>query len=392
MRRAAAAWAEAVDGEDARARARRLARGDRRAALRRRRAAPHAPGRARPAHRARRHRARRRAGAAGAHGGDGRPSAAGATARTATPPRCVDGSREREATFQERWELALDGPDDAPWRVVGWATPLLRSMTTKADFTEEEWARLGRAPLVAGMAITLADPGGPIEALKESNAALQDRARGRADRRATASSCRPSPRTSPRRPSHRQNPLGGFKPKGRRRGRGDPRRAARGQPAAGREDDARGGARSFASWLKTAAQSAAKAAKEGGFLGFRAELVSEREQQMLDRLAEVFHSDGRVGELDVLQQAGRARPVDRAPHGLAPGRCSAGRARARRASRRSGGRAAACGPSRGTPAASGARGGSRPRRRRRRRSPPAAAGAAACAARRRPRRRARAPR
>ena len=38
-------------------------------------------------------------------------------------------------------------------------------------------------------------------------------------------------------------------------------------------------------------QRAATAAKEGGFLGFRAELVSEREQLMLDRLAEVFHSD-----------------------------------------------------------------------------------------------------
>ena len=31
----------------------------------------------------------------------------------------LEGSREREAAFQERWELALDGPDDAPWRVVG---------------------------------------------------------------------------------------------------------------------------------------------------------------------------------------------------------------------------------------------------------------------------------
>ena len=31
----------------------------------------------------------------------------------------LDGSREREAAFQERWELALDRPDDAPWRVVG---------------------------------------------------------------------------------------------------------------------------------------------------------------------------------------------------------------------------------------------------------------------------------
>src|SRR5215213_5767384 len=45
-------------------------------------------------------------------------------------------------------------------------------MTTKADFTEEEWTRLKRAPFVAGMAISLADPGGPIEALKETRATL----------------------------------------------------------------------------------------------------------------------------------------------------------------------------------------------------------------------------
>ena len=46
-------------------------------------------------------------------------------------------------------------------------------MTTRNDFTEEEWVRLGRAPLVAGMAISLADPGGPIEAIKESSAAIR---------------------------------------------------------------------------------------------------------------------------------------------------------------------------------------------------------------------------
>ena len=37
-------------------------------------------------------------------------------------------------------------------------------MTTKSDFSEEEWARIVRAPFVAGLAISLADPGGPIEA------------------------------------------------------------------------------------------------------------------------------------------------------------------------------------------------------------------------------------
>src|SRR3954467_10591170 len=49
----------------------------------------------------------------------------------------------------------------------------LAAMTTKEAFTEEEWARLVRAPFVAGMAISLADPGGPIEAVKESMATIK---------------------------------------------------------------------------------------------------------------------------------------------------------------------------------------------------------------------------
>jgi hypothetical protein len=47
------------------------------------------------------------------------------------------------------------------------------AVTTKADFTDEEWTRLERAPFVAAMAITLADPGGPIEAVKESMAVIK---------------------------------------------------------------------------------------------------------------------------------------------------------------------------------------------------------------------------
>jgi hypothetical protein len=35
-------------------------------------------------------------------------------------------------------------------------------MTSKAGFSEDEWTRLKRAPFVAGTAISLADPGGPI--------------------------------------------------------------------------------------------------------------------------------------------------------------------------------------------------------------------------------------
>ena len=42
-------------------------------------------------------------------------------------------------------------------------------MTDKSAFTDEEWATLRRSPLVAGMAIAIADPGGPIEVLKETD-------------------------------------------------------------------------------------------------------------------------------------------------------------------------------------------------------------------------------
>ena len=49
-------------------------------------------------------------------------------------------------------------------------------MTSKADFTEEEWVRLKRSPFVAGLAISLADPGGPIEAVKGDLGDAQDRA------------------------------------------------------------------------------------------------------------------------------------------------------------------------------------------------------------------------
>src|SRR4051794_17024307 len=46
-------------------------------------------------------------------------------------------------------------------------------MTGKADFTEAEWTRLKRGPFIAGIAISLADPGGPIELVKETAATLR---------------------------------------------------------------------------------------------------------------------------------------------------------------------------------------------------------------------------
>jgi hypothetical protein len=153
-------------------------------------------------------------------------------------------------------------------------------MTNKADFSEEEWTRVRRAPFVAGMAISLADPGGPIEMGKETMATLKaatnppSREQLLADVALDLQSMAQS----------RTNPVGDFKlskdsPPGQQV-------LAELQAAAGivaaratpEENTA------YRTWLVTTAQAAADAAKEGGFMGFHAVRVSEGEQAMLDQL------------------------------------------------------------------------------------------------------------
>jgi hypothetical protein len=160
-------------------------------------------------------------------------------------------------------------------------------MTTKADFTDEEWVRLERAPMVAGMAISLADPGGPIEAVKESMAALKtvtEAAQAAGGRGELVDAVAQSFAEKAR---QRQSPLGDFKPRGALAGEQilEELRAVNGLLA---EKATPEEAAAFREWLLTAAKRAAEAAKEGGFLGFNAQRVSEGEQQMLDKLGEVL--------------------------------------------------------------------------------------------------------
>jgi hypothetical protein len=159
-------------------------------------------------------------------------------------------------------------------------------MTSKADFTDEEWTRLKRAPFVAGMAISLADPGGAIELYHESKAALEsvrDAASGSRGELPAAIA-----RDALEDSRQHKSPLGGFKPsKGAMAGAeilqelGEVN-AILNQKAAADE------ASSVRDWLLSAAKDAADAAKEGGFLGFHAERVSKGERDMLARLGEVL--------------------------------------------------------------------------------------------------------
>lgn len=161
-------------------------------------------------------------------------------------------------------------------------------MTSKADFTDEEWTRLKRAPFVAGMAISLADPGGPIEAVKETSATLRTvmaEAEGGGHGELVGAIARDVADEA----RHRHSPLAGFRPTGGDAPPGDQildelREVNRIVSERATPDEAA----AMRVWLMTAAQAAADAAKEGGFMGFHAERVSQGEQEMLDRLNQVL--------------------------------------------------------------------------------------------------------
>ena len=155
-------------------------------------------------------------------------------------------------------------------------------MTSKEAFTEDEWVRVRRAPMVAGMAITIADPGGPIEISKEGMATLRSATVPPSQEELLAAIALDITAMTQR----KENPLSGFKPN-------DP--ATVGQAvldelsaavglvagtATPEETDA------FRGWLVTTAQAAADAAKDGGFMGFGAKQVSDGEQAMLDKVRE----------------------------------------------------------------------------------------------------------
>jgi hypothetical protein len=159
-------------------------------------------------------------------------------------------------------------------------------MTSKTDFSEDEWTRLKRAPFVAGMAISLADPGGPIELVKETAATLKT-VRDAAESGGRGELIDALAQEVVADARERKSPLQDFKARGALAGQEILEELAEvnrivSTKATPEEADA------YRDWLETAAQEAANAAKEGGFLGFRAERVSEGEQRMLDKLAEVL--------------------------------------------------------------------------------------------------------
>ena len=157
-------------------------------------------------------------------------------------------------------------------------------MTSKNDFAEDEWAHIVRAPFLVGMAVSLADPGGPIEATKETMATLKG-ATNPPSREQLLTDVALDVQSMTQ---QRTNPLGGYRPDTHL----DPReqvlqdlRAVRELIAAKATPEE---AAAFGLWMVDVAQAAADAAKEGGFMGIGAKRVSDSEKTMLDRVRETF--------------------------------------------------------------------------------------------------------
>jgi hypothetical protein len=157
-------------------------------------------------------------------------------------------------------------------------------MTGKADFTEEEWVKLYRAPLVAGMGVSLADLGGPIEMSKESLAAMKNAVSPTGEQGLVVDLSAGLKVVL----DEQQNPMSDLKPESG----ADPRQmildeleeANRIVTEKATAEEATG----YRAWVLQSAKNAAEAAKEGGFFGVGAVTVSEGEQTFLSKVEEML--------------------------------------------------------------------------------------------------------
>ena len=160
-------------------------------------------------------------------------------------------------------------------------------MSTKTDYTAEEWKAIAGAPVAAGLYITLADASGPVGITKEAMAvgkAITNSAAADAPEivRALAESVK-SGGGRPELPDVPKTDVAQMKLalQGRLQD-------ALGAVAAKSPDEAE----AFRKWLLSVAANVAQASKEGGFLGIGGTVVSPEEQVALEELAGALSSWG----------------------------------------------------------------------------------------------------
>jgi hypothetical protein len=152
-------------------------------------------------------------------------------------------------------------------------------MSTKADFTKDEWELLLKAPLMAGMAVVAASPSGPIGVFQEIFAVgkgLLEGAEGTTNPLIGAVVADIKAGNRPSMPAERPEDIAQVKAQAL----GACREVA---ALLGRKAPSE--AEAFKRWLLATAQRAAEGAKEGGFLGIGGVRVSDAEKAALAEVA-----------------------------------------------------------------------------------------------------------
>jgi hypothetical protein len=154
-------------------------------------------------------------------------------------------------------------------------------MTTKADYTAEEWELLMRAPFMAAMAIVAASPSGPIGMIKEMFAVgrvlVEGTGEGETNELISALVAEVKAGHRPAAATESLRSIEAAKALGLNTCREVAALLARKAPTAEAEG--------FKRWLLTAAQRVAEASKEGGFLGIGGVRVSDAEKAALAEVA-----------------------------------------------------------------------------------------------------------
>ncbi|HXD98990.1 MAG TPA: hypothetical protein VN646_20730 [Candidatus Acidoferrum sp.] len=155
-------------------------------------------------------------------------------------------------------------------------------MTTKANFTPEEWNLLRRAPMMAGLVVVAASPSGPVGILQETFAVGKVLAEAKAQSPGELiSSLVADLTTEEGRKAARPADLVGKSPEQIKSNALDSLRQVGtllDQKARPEESQA------VKRWLHDTGKRVSEAAKEGGFLGLGGTQVSEQEKAALNEL------------------------------------------------------------------------------------------------------------
>jgi hypothetical protein len=171
-------------------------------------------------------------------------------------------------------------------------------MSTKTDYSPEEWKLILKAPLMAGLAVIAASPSGPLGVLREMFAVgklvaeTKSQAEGQGGlsnellRAAVADLASPDGRA--------QVDVAGLRGLAPEQLRAQALDACRTLASLVDRKASREEAEGVKRWLVTIAQRAAEAAKEGGFLGVGGTRVSEAETGAIREVARALGIDSPV--------------------------------------------------------------------------------------------------